>query len=156
MVVVHAQKRATGTGAARAWAKTHNIHAFVHPREAGDAFDLFVANRGEKRSKRRGEKEEGREGRVHIFITDQREAEEEEEGGAMTGPGDLSALGGAILSSSSITSSVLEVNAFRGRFERWSDDESSNATSVRLTQRSKSCSELSQRAKKHRNVTSPN
>lgn len=47
MVVVHAQKGA-GTGAAGAGAKTHNIHAFVHPREEGVAFDLFVPNRGKK------------------------------------------------------------------------------------------------------------
>lgn len=100
VVVVHAQKRA-GTGAAGAGAETHNIHAFVHPGETGVAFDVFVANRGKKRSKRPGrrrerEREEGREGRVHIFITDWREAEEEgEEKKDMTGPGDLSALGGA-------------------------------------------------------------
>lgn len=44
VVVVHAQERA-GTGAAGAGAETHNIHAFVHPREEGVAFDLFVPNR---------------------------------------------------------------------------------------------------------------
>lgn len=36
VVVVHAQKRAR-TGAAGAGAKTHNIHAFVHPREARES-----------------------------------------------------------------------------------------------------------------------
>lgn len=34
VVVVHAEEGA-GTGAAWAGAKTHNIHAFVHPREGG-------------------------------------------------------------------------------------------------------------------------
>lgn len=104
VVVVHAQKRA-GTGAAGAGAETHNIHAFVHPREPGVAFDLFVPNRegGEKkkkgrkkRSKRPGRQrgsEEEREGRVHIFITERRE--EGQERGRVTGPADLSALGGA-------------------------------------------------------------
>lgn len=66
VVVVHAQKRAR-TGAAGAGAKTHNIHAFVHPRQARAAFDLFVANRGGKKDqsvldgeerKRKGGREE--------------------------------------------------------------------------------------------------
>lgn len=54
VVVVHAQKRA-GTGAAGAGAETHNIHAFVHPREPGVAFDLFVPNREGGEKKKKGE-----------------------------------------------------------------------------------------------------
>lgn len=46
VVVVHAQK---GAGTWAAGAKTHNIHAFVHPGEAEFAFDVFVANRGRKK-----------------------------------------------------------------------------------------------------------
>lgn len=63
VVVVHAQKGA-GTGAAGAGAKTHNIHAFVHPREEGVAFDLFVPNRGKKKIKVSwtAKRERGREG----------------------------------------------------------------------------------------------
>lgn len=65
VVVVHAQKRA-GTGAAGAGTKTHNIHAFVHPREAGVAFDVFVPNRDGERKKIKAswtaKTERGREG----------------------------------------------------------------------------------------------
>lgn len=74
MVIVHAEKGA-GTGAAGAGAKTHNIHALVHPREKGVAFDVFVENKKRGGYKDQsvldgGGREEGREERVHIFITD--------------------------------------------------------------------------------------
>lgn len=100
VVVVHAQEGA-GTGAARVGAKSHNIHAFVHPprgerRPLISSYQIAVARGGneggreeKKRSKRPDEEERKREGRVHIFITDCCEGEGGEEGGA--GPGDLSA-----------------------------------------------------------------
>ena len=56
VVVVHAQKRA-GTGAAGAGAKTHNIHAFVHPRKAGIASDVFVPKKWKERKRRKGLRE---------------------------------------------------------------------------------------------------
>lgn len=65
VVVVHAQK-GPGAGAAGAGAKTHNIHAFVHPGSGGVAFDLLVPNRekkdqsvldGKERKRKRGREE---------------------------------------------------------------------------------------------------
>lgn len=73
MVVVHAQKRA------RTGAKTHNIHAFVHPGEEADAFDVSLANGEEEKKKSKDNGERGRNGRRGSSHLHNRLPEEEEE-----------------------------------------------------------------------------